>query len=168
MKHLKIGFLILLLPLFAFTVAHKFYVSVTNVSYSEKEDALQITSRIFIDDLDAILLERYGVEAKLATDHESTLADAYLEKYLRKKFIIEVDGEPIVYILIGRKYDNDICVFYLELPKIELATVKSIQIQNEILTDLYDEQQNLVHFKINGKKKSFVLQKSDTKGMLKL
>ncbi len=168
MKQLKKGLLILLLPLLAFTTVHKFYVSVTNVSYSEKDDALQITTRIFIDDLESVLKERYDVEGKLATEAESRLADEYLEKYLRKKFQVEIDGENKRYELIGRKYDNDVCIFYLELVKIQLSSVKSIQVQNEVLTDLFDEQQNVVHFKINGKKKSFVLLKSDTKGMLKL
>lgn len=168
MIHLKKGILILLVPLLAFTTAHKFYVSVTNIGYSEKDDALQITSRVFIDDLGQVLKERYDIDAKLSTDEESKLADAYLEKYLRAKFMVEINGENKSYEIIGRKYDNDVCIFYLELAAIELPSVKSIQIQNKMLTDLFDEQQNVVHFKINGKKKSFVLIKSDTKGMLKL
>ncbi|MFK7812914.1 MAG: DUF6702 family protein [Maribacter sp.] len=168
MKQFKKGLLILLLPLLAFTTIHKFYVSVTNVGYSEKDDALQITTRIFIDDLEAVILERYGINSKLATDDESDQADVYLEKYLRKKFQVQINNEERVYELIGRKYDNDVCIFYLEVPKINFQSVKSIQIENEVLTDLYDEQQNVVHFKINGKKKSFVLLKSDIKGMLKL
>jgi len=168
MRQLKKALLILLLPLLAFSSVHKFYVSVTNIGYSEKDDALQITSRVFIDDLEAILLERYDITAKLATEEESQIADRYLEKYLRQKFQIEINGEDKIYDLIGRKYDNDVCIFYIEVPEIDFPLVESIQIQNEILTDLFDEQQNVVHFKIQGKKKSFVLLKSDTKGMLKL
>lgn len=168
MKHIKKGLIVLLLPLFAFITAHKFYVSVTNVGYSEKDDALQITTRIFIDDLEAVLLERYDFQSKLATENESELADEYLEKYLRKKFQVQINGENRTYDLIGRKYDNDVCIFYIEVPEVNYPTVKSIEIQNEILTDLFDEQQNIVHFKIKGKKKSFVLLKSDTKGMLNL
>lgn len=160
--------LLLIVPLLAFTTAHKFYLSVTNVNYSEKDDALQMTSRIFIDDLEQVLFERYEIVGKLATDNESELADEYFEKYLRTKFVIEINGETRPYEIIGRKYDNDVCVFYLEVPKLDFPSLKSIQIQNEILTDLFDEQQNVVHFKINGKKKSFVLVKSDTKGMLNL
>ena len=168
MNYLKKSFLILLLPLFAFTTVHKFYVSVTNVSYSEKDDALQITSRIFIDDMDQVLKERYDIEAHLATDQESKLSQEYLEKYLRAKFFVEVNGKPKAYTYIGKKYDNDIVVLYLEIPELNLPTVKSIQIQNEMLTDMFDEQQNIVHFKIDGKKKSFVLMKENTKGVLNL
>lgn len=167
-KFLKKGLLILLLPLFAFTTAHKFYVSVTNVNYSEKDDALQITSRIFIDDLEAVLKERYDLDANLATENESKMADMYLEKYLRAKFIIEINGANRTYEIIGRKYDADVCIFYIEVVELNLAEVKTIQIENEMLTDLFDEQQNVVHFKINGNRKSFVLLKSDTKGMLNL
>lgn len=168
MRYLKKALLVLLLPLFAFTAMHKFYVSVTNIGYSETNDAIQITSRVFIDDLDQLLKERYDIDAKLSTDNESELSDQYLEKYLRTKFIVEINNEIRPYALIGRKYDNDVCIFYLEIETVDLSSVKSIQIQNKLLTDIYDEQQNVVHFKINGKKKSFVLIKSDTKGMLKL
>lgn len=165
---MKKSFLILLLPLFAFTTMHKFYVSVTNVGYSEKDDALQITSRVFIDDMDAVLKERYDIEAHLATDEESDLSREYLEKYLRTKFVVEINGETKNYNYIGKKYDNDVVIFYLEVPELNFPEVKAIQIQNEMLTDMFDEQQNIVHFKIEGKKKSYVLMKENTKGVLNL
>lgn len=168
MKSLKMFFVILVLPLVAFTAAHKFYVSVTNVNYSEKDKALQITSRVFIDDLDKLLQERYDVKSKLATEEESPLADEYLEKYLRAKFVVEVNGANASYNYIGKKYDADVVIFYIEVPNVDLATLKTIQIENEVLTDLFDEQQNVVHFKVGKDKKSFVLVKSRTKGMLKL
>lgn len=168
MRFLKKGLLILLLPLLAFTVAHKFYLSVTNITYSEKDDALQITSRVFIDDLEDLLKERYDINGNLATDIESELVDEYLEKYLRAKFVIEINDEIKPFDFVGRKYDADVIIFYLEVPKVDFPSITSIQVQNKVLTDLYDEQQNIVHFKINGKKKSFVLVKPDTKGMLNL
>ena len=164
----KKGILLLLLPLFAFTVAHKFYVSVTNVGYSEKDGSLQITMRIFIDDLEAVLKERYGVDTKLATDDETEVADELIEKYLRTKFLIEIDDEGATYDFLGKEYDNDLVICYLELTKVDLLEIQSITIQNEVLTDLFDEQQNIVHFKIKDKKRSFVLIKEHTKGMLKL
>jgi len=168
MKFLRISLFILMLPLFAFVGVHKFYLSVTNIDYSEKDKALQITSRIFIDDFEKVLQERYDFEAKLATESESQDADAFIEKYLKAKFAVATNGKAVPYTFIGKKYDTDVVVCYIEVPKIDLAEIESIQIENEILTDLFDEQQNIVHFKIDGKKKSFVLVKSNTKGMLNL
>ena len=168
MNILKKSLLLLILPLFAFATIHKFYVSVTNVKFSEKDGAIQITSRIFIDDFENVLRERYGFTAELTTKNESEEADAFIEKYFREKFVVEINGKNTSYEFIGKKYDADVMICYIEVPEVDLAVTTSIQITNEILTDLFDDQQNIVHFKIDGKKKSFVLLKSDTKGMLNL
>ncbi|MEX0291236.1 MAG: DUF6702 family protein [Flavobacteriaceae bacterium] len=167
MNTLKKSLFFLVLPLLAFT-AHKFYVSVTNINYSEKDDALQMTTRIFIDDFEKVLQERYDFKASLATEEESELADAYIEKYLNTKFVIKVNGENKRYTFLGKKYDADVMICYLELNKIDFPKLNSIEVQNEILTDLFEEQQNVVHFKLKDKKKSFVLVKENNKGMLNL
>ena len=163
----------LLLPLsmvlfLSFASAHKFYVSVTNMVYSEDDDAFQITSRIFIDDMDDLLEERYGIQSKLGTPDESKVADAYIEKYFRTKFVVELNGKPVPYTFLGKKYDNDVVICYIEIPKVNFPQLKSVAVQNEILTDLFDEQQNVVHLKWKGHKKSFVLIKENNKGMLNL
>ncbi|WP_405383629.1 DUF6702 family protein [Maribacter sp. LLG6340-A2] len=168
MRFLKIGLLTLLVPLFAFTVLHKFYISVTNVDYSEKEEAVQIITRIFIDDMNAVINERYGIPAKLGTERESDMDRDYLKKYLRTKFVVEINGETVPYNFIGKKYDTDMLICYLEVPNIPRNELKQIGITNEVLTDLFDDQQNVVHIKVDGNKKSHVLIKSHTKGMLNL
>ena len=160
--------LFLILPLLAFATVHKFYVSVTNVGYSENDRALRITTRIFIDDFENVLRKRYDFAAKLATKNESKQTDAYIEKYIRAKFTVEINGKNISYTFIGKKYDADMMICYIEVPDVNLARTSSIQITNEILTDLFDDQKNILHFKLDGKSKSFVLLKSDAKGMLNL
>jgi hypothetical protein len=168
MKSLKKLFLILVLPLLAFTAVHKFYVTVTNIAYSEKDKAIQITSRIFIDDLEKTFKERYDLKSKMATKDEVKDVDVYIEKYIRSKFIITMNQEQQEYRFIGKKYDNDLVVVYLEIPNVNYAKIKSISTTNEILTDMFEEQQNVVHFKFPGKKKSFVLTRANNKGMLNL
>ena len=165
----KYGVLILaIFTFFSFSGMHKFYVSVTNVNYSEKDQAFQITSRIFIDDLEDVLSERYGVTANLATGEELERADSYIKKYFLQKFVAEINGNKVDYTFLGKTYDNDVVIIYLELSNIKLSETESIAIQNEILTDLFDEQQNIVHFKWKGQKKSFVLIRENNKGMLNL
>ncbi|WP_299488851.1 DUF6702 family protein [uncultured Allomuricauda sp.] len=164
----KVAFLFLAILSLSFTTSHKFYVSVTNMVYSEKDSAFQITSRIFIDDLEQVLEERYGIQAKLATDEESKIADEYIKKYFNTKFAITLDNKNVNYSFLGKQYDNDVVICYLELADVDLADVKSITVQNEILTDLFEEQQNIVHVKWKGQKKSFVLIRENNKGMLNL
>ncbi|KKN84681.1 hypothetical protein LCGC14_0286480 [marine sediment metagenome] len=168
MKIVRSVFLLMILPLFAFAGAHKFYISVTNVDYSIKDESVQIITRVFIDDINSVIKERYGFPAKLGSDQESDMDKEYLEKYLRTKFLVEINGETVKYDFIGSKYDTDMVLCYLEVPNIPLKDLKQIAIENEVLTDIYDDQQNVVHMKINGKKKSHVLVKSRPKGMLNL
>jgi len=45
-------------------------------------------------------------------------------------------------------------IFYLEVEN--LPNLNTISIDNKLLFDLYPEQQNIVHIKKNGNKKSFI------------
>lgn len=167
-KRIGLWLLLLAAPLMAFAPAHKFYVSVTNVDYSEKAQSLQIISRIFTDDMEEVLLARYDFEASLGTETESAQADAYLERYFRTKFSVTVNGVEQQYQFLGKRYDKDLLMCYIEVPGVAAASLKSVEVANTLLTDLFDEQRNLVHFSILGQKKSFVLTSAATKGMLNL
>ena len=164
----KSALLLLIVPLLAFTTAHKFYISVTNVNYSEKDAAVQITTRMFIDDINAVVKERYGIPSTLGNGTETDLDTAYFEKYLRSKFLVSINGKQVDYTLLGKTYDTDMLIAYIEISGVALDQLKTVSVTNEVLTDLFDDQQNVVHFKINGKKKSYVLLKSNPKGMLNL
>jgi hypothetical protein len=168
MTSIKKGLLLLLLPLFAFTIVHKFYVSVTNIEYYEKEDALQITSRLFTDDFEKVLEERYEINAQLATPEELSTADGFIQKYFQARFLVKINGQDVPFQFLGKQFDNDLMICYLEIPRIKLEQVKSIEIQNELLMDLFEEQKNILHFKIKDQKKSFVLIRENNKGMLNL
>jgi hypothetical protein len=160
------GLFLLFLPLLMIIGAHKFYVSVTNVEYYDKGKALQITSRVFIDDFEKALEERYEVKTLLGTPKEILNAEVYIEKYLKAKFLVKINGEVVRYQFLGKKYDNDIMICFLEIPEIALSQLNSIEIQNELLMDIFEEQKNILHYKILEKKKSFVLIRENNKGML--
>lgn len=163
----SIGLLAAML-LLSFTLIHKHYISLTDIVYSEKEAALQITSRIFIDDLEDALEARYTLQAKLATPQEEKTASTYIEKYIRAKFAVALNGTPVAYTFLGKRYDNDRIICYMEIPDVQTSVVKTISVQNDILTDLFETQQNIVHLQWKTQKKSFVLQQENNKGMLKL
>ena len=69
---------VLLFGLFFLTISlssfemHKFYVSVTQINFAQDKKAIQITSRIFIDDLNNTLEKKHKKKANkrlLATPH---------------------------------------------------------------------------------------------------
>ena len=136
---------------------HKYYVSTTNIGYSEKEQSLQAISRIFTDDLEALLKTRYGIDANLGANQEHEEVDEFLQKYFSKKLKFTVNDTLIPLVFLGKEYETDIVKCYIELKKV--GTPKTIKVVNQILFDLFEEQQNVMHFKIGEKQKSFITTK---------
>lgn len=158
----------MLLPILMSAAVHKFYVSVTNIEYVEDQRAFQITTRIFIDDLEEVLNTRYDIDAALTTDKELADIDTYISKYLKNKILIRINGELIPFKFLGKEYRDDLVVCYLEIEQVDLSALRSIEVTNDVLTELFEEQQNVVHLKIAGTKKSFILVRENNKGMLNL
>lgn len=146
------------------TSLHKYYVSVSEVAYSEEDQAIQVITRIFIDDFQEILQQRYDDSVLLGDKEETKNADYYVRKYFDKKFVVNVNGEKKTLSFVGKEYEEDMIICYVEVEGI--SHVKSISIENKLLFDLTNEQQNIVHFDINSKKRSFVLRYENDKGLL--
>ena len=143
---------------------HEYYVSVTNVEYAEKQQSIQIISQIFIDDFEALIKKRYNDEVVLAIDNELETVDFYMERYLKKKLQLSINGKEVQFKFLGKQYQDDIAFCYLEIEEIPL--INTITIVNDILFDLYDDQENIVRTKINNKNRSFILTNAKNKAVL--
>ncbi|MFK7749469.1 MAG: DUF6702 family protein [Kordia sp.] len=165
MKIQKIILLCIAIPLLAFTSAHKFYVSVMNIEHNTSEKTLQITTRIFIDDFQHVLNERYDLKEELTTEKETKVVEGMMQKYLTKKIKIWVNGGLRSFNFLGKKYEEDVAVCYLEIEAVDI--VNSLEIENRVLYEIEDDQQNLVHAKVNNTRKSLLLVKENDKGLLK-
>lgn len=162
---IKIFFILLLISLSAFTSIHKFYVSVTQVDYNKDQQSLQIISRIFIDDIEDLLQERYDTTLSLGRKKESKAVNNYLKKYFDKKLTFSVNGEKVSFKFLGKEYEDDLLICYLEIENITL--LDELEVTNQILIDLYEEQQNIIHAKKGKERKSLILEKGNATGMLK-
>jgi len=136
-------------------VKHEYYVSVTNIEYVNEQQSLQIISQIFIDDFEKLLQERYDETITLAPDNNKTNIEKYMERYLEDKLKLEINSNPVSFKFIGKAYRDDIAYCYLEVE--DVSTLKSITVKNQILFDVFPEQQNILRIKGLGKNKSFLL-----------
>ncbi len=161
---LKIALLFLFIGFSSFETDHKFYVSVTEIEYNEKAESLQIISRLFIDDLEDLLQTRYDKSIRLGKSNESTEANDYIKKYLTKKMEIQLDGKVVELNYLGKEYEDDMLLLYMEIPKV--TSFKKIGLKNALLTDMFSEQKNLVHVTYKGSTKSLILNKSKQEDVL--
>jgi len=160
----KYTFLLLIIPLLSFNL-HKYYLSLTKMDYVVESKSLQITMRIFIDDLETTLNKINNKSLELDTKTELKDANIYIEKYLLKQFEVNINGSIINYKYLGKKYENDVVYLFAEIENI--SEIKSIEIKNRILMDAFPEQQNIIKLNINNNKKSFILTSKDDKDLLK-
>lgn len=151
---IKIFLLFLGLTLSSFTAVHKFYVSVTEIEYNEKAESLQIISRVFIDDFENLLKKRYDQNIQLG-EKETVGVDSHIKKYIEQKLQIEVNSRPVNMSYLGKEYENDMVILYLEV--INVYDFKTIKVKNTVLMDLYEEQKNLIHVEFKKKIKSLIL-----------
>jgi len=155
MNIIKIFVLVLVFPLLLSVNAHKFYVSVTEVAYVNEKKSVQIITRIFIDDLENALRQRYNKHLTFAPENEAEEVEIYLERYLKDKISIQINDKIVAFKYVGREYDNDIVFCYLEIT--DVKEIKSFQISNKVLFESFDDQQNIVKLKINDQNKSVIL-----------
>jgi len=140
---------------------HEFYLSVTDINYSVEKQSLQIISRVFTDDFEDVLNKRYQKDFKLIPSLEVKEVKTYIERYVKDKLFIKSDGKLLALKYLGKKYEDDMIYLYIEIENID--ELNSITIENLILTDLFEQQKNMIHFKSGEFKKSFILEKKFSK-----
>ena len=164
MKIQKFIFLLLILPTMAFTSAHKFYLSVTEVNYASEQKSLQITTRIFVDDFQNLLQKRYSKNLALIKGENNPRVNKYITRYFSEKLKFSIENQELKMNFIGKRYEDDLIICYFEIPNVK--EFKTISVSNSLLLDLFEEQKNLVHITKGSETKSKMLLKDNTEGSI--
>nr|WP_314896320.1 DUF6702 family protein [uncultured Flavobacterium sp.] len=155
---------ILFLSLTAFSV-HKFYMAVYQVNYVPEKKMVQITSRIFVDDLNKALEKKYNKKLYLGTEKESPEELLLLKKYFLDKFSVKVNRQTKIVNFLSKELEGDILICYCNVK--EIKKINSLEIFNSVLIDWNTEQQNITHITVLGDKKSILFTDSNRSEMLK-
>ena len=139
--------------LFLSGLLHPIHVSVTEINYSEKDNALQIISRIFIDDLEL------SIQRDLKDDYIDILkpvggktTDQLVSAYLLNHMKVKVDGKSQPLNYLGHEVDGLAIICYIEITNIK--KLKSVEAMNDVIMEVHPDQSNLVHVTYKEKIKS--------------
>ncbi|HJR99601.1 MAG TPA: DUF6702 family protein, partial [Flavobacterium sp.] len=87
-----------------------------------------------------------------------------VENYLKEKIKVMINKKPYDFQFLATEIDNDVLICYLKVNFSEKIT--TFEIENSVLTEMFKEQQNLLHTNINNEKSSFLLTNSDSTAFL--
>ncbi len=160
----RVLFVLLMLSMSSFA-AHKFYVALFQVNYVSEKKMIQITARIFVDDLNNALEKKHNRKINLGSEMETAEDVLLLKKYLNEKCIIKVDGQTKVINFVSKEMEGDVLICYLSIK--EIKKIKALDIYNAVLTQNNAEQQNIMHFNVLGVKNTLLFTTSTSKGVLK-
>jgi hypothetical protein len=128
------------------STTHKFYVSLTQIDVNKDTHKLEISTRIFTDDLQAAVFEISGKKLGLGTDNVLPGADSLLFAYLNSTMNFRQDGKNLVINFIGKEVEADVTWIYLET-KEGILLKMPIEITNSTLQERFPDQKNLVNLK---------------------
>ncbi len=164
-KNIRFCIIVFSLFLLGSFVAHKFYVSIYQINYVPQKKMVQITSRIFIDDLNDALEKKYNKRAFVGTDRQSDSDIELMKKYIAEKFIIKINGKQIVPNYLSNELEANVIVCYFSIK--DVPKLNSFSVENSALMEINGEQQNVIQANIDGDKKSVLLTADNFKGILK-
>jgi hypothetical protein len=140
---------------------HPIHISVTEINYNEKSKSLQITNRVFTDELElGVRAQRKEAELDLLEPKNGITTKQLVQDYLTTHIKIKIDGKPVKLNFLGFEREDISIVSYIEIENVK--KLKTIEVFNDIITEIHDDQSNLVHVTYKSPVKSTRLTRDNT------
>lgn len=157
--------LLLLVWLPAVAGAHDFHTSITDARYNPKNQTYELSVRVFADDLEEALSRRHKTTVRLdRSERVNKLIAEYLQTHLA---ISAVKGTRATQKFIGAQEEADAIWLYVEIPASK-APAGQVWVQNALLTEIFDDQTNILNLEVAGKKRSVLCRTGDTQQTITL
>ena len=122
---------------------HPLYVSMTNMDIDAKSGIVDLNIRIFTDDLETVLHNKYNIHGWIGTEEEEPESRRLLSEYVNERFkIIVNDVVKIDLITDSIVIAEDMLWFYMK--GVSKQTIKRVEVSNRLLTDFFSNQTNLM------------------------
>lgn len=134
-------------------VLHPFYVSITAVDYNKEAQRVEISCRIFYDDLEVALKASENIPTiDLINPARRGETDSLIARYLLRHLGLSVNGRAQTLHYLGYEIEDDVAWCYLEASGV--TSVQRIAIDNRVLFDQFAKQSNILHVTAYGNRKS--------------
>jgi hypothetical protein len=124
---------------------HPLHLTVTHLEIKPIERSIELTSRIFSDDLQAALSAKFPEEMKENPGLSHPRIMKFIQLYFFEQFSIKYNGKELAHqdwkFIKRETFENALLLTY----QIKInAPPKSIVVENRLLTQVFPDQKNLV------------------------
>jgi hypothetical protein len=148
------------------TPAHPLHLGVVELAHNAEEKSLEITVKLFTDDFEHVLQKALNVDVDLINPVDREAARKAVEAYVKKHLQVVVNGKAAAMECIGFERDFEATYSYFQASGI--AEAQKWEIQNTLMYDLFDDQSNIIHVMVNGKRKSSKLKYPEKKVVVEM
>jgi hypothetical protein len=131
---------------------HPLYISVVDVVHNSNDKILEITTKIYTDDFEAALKKSQGITLDLINPSDKAVADNAVKNYITNHLGFFVDGKAQALTYIGYEKKDASIWAYFQIN--QSAAPKNVKFSCNILYELYEKQNNILHCTVGGKEKS--------------
>ena len=131
---------------------HPIYMSVTEIEHNAKDKTLEISCKIFTNDLETTLRQNYKGFIDLINPKDKAAMNKLVNDYIQKHLSIKLEGKPVALQFLGYQQDEEAISSFYQVNNV--ASVKKIDITDNILYEYKKEQISLLHVIVNGDRKS--------------
>ena len=151
--------------IFVTWLAHPFHVSVCDVEFNDKTKSLEISQRIFLDDLEEALRKKSGwTTLDVVNPTDKKRFDALIKEFVMENLSLEINNKSVKLSYLGHELESDAIWCYLEVTGVN--NLSTIGVENSVLINTFPDQVNLVHIKKDGKIRSLKLYRDNVKGSI--
>lgn len=154
-----VGFIICMF--FTGAAPHPIYVSVVEIEHNGKEQSLEISCKLFIDDFERTLRLDYKRHVDLLNPTDKAAMNRLVSDYVQKHLKLTADGKPLTLQYLGYERIDEGIYSYFEVPNVKAP--HSIGLFNDLLYAYHEQQMGLMHVIVNGVRKSTRLNNPDNK-----
>ncbi|HKG08883.1 MAG TPA: DUF6702 family protein [Pedobacter sp.] len=131
---------------------HPFYVSVTEIEQNPTTKTIQVSARIFYDDLEKAIYNRYKIRVNILKPADRKQADLLVAAYVKEHLRISANNKALTLKYVGYEIEEEAAWCYFETEKID--QIRNLSIQNDILFEQHAQQINMIHAIVKGQRKS--------------
>lgn len=145
---------------------HKYYVGITQIEHNNNNKSLEITLKLFTDDLETTLNNHFKNTFELGASTEKKTANEAINNYVNQKMQIKINGKIALYKMIGKEFEDDMTLIYFEIN--DVKNIKSIEVSNKMFFEIYEDQHHILKIKSKNTYKNILLSKNKYKELIKI